>query len=281
VKESVPPSAGSLAAATPVGAHEPSALEDEVRKRLASKKILVMAHAVVGYPSVDANWQMLERMDAAGVDLVELQLPFSEPIADGPVFVRANQEALRGGLKRDQYFEILGRAASRFSFPLLFMGYYNSVFRMGAAPFCDRLARAGARGFIVPDLPPEEARELNALGRARGLDAILLFTPTNSEKRLAEIARQASGFVYCVARKGVTGRRTDLSQGVEPFLARCRKATQLPLALGFGIKTPDDVRAVRGMADIAIVGTACLEAWQNGGARGFSALLEGLTAAAH
>ena len=253
-------------------------LESHVREQLAKKPLLLMAHTVIGYPSLDANWVMLEAMDAAGVDLVELQLPFSEPIADGPWFARANQEAIRAGTSWDAYFDFSARAARRFRLRFVFMGYYNSVFRMGAERFCRRLADGGMGGFIVADLPPEEAAELNAMARAHGLDPILLMTPTSSPERLAEIGRQASGFVYCTARKGVTGKRTDLSQGVEDFLARCRTATPLPLALGFGIKTPADVRDLQGLADIAIVGTACLEVWEQRGPGGYREFLEGLVA---
>ena len=253
-------------------------LEDRVRERLATKRLLLMTHAVVGYPSLDASWAMLEAMDAAGVDLVELQLPFSEPIADGPAFVRANQAAIQAGTSWHAYFDLMARAAKRFRFSLLFMGYYNSVFQMGAEGFCARLGAAGAKGFIAADLPPEEARALNATARAKDLDPILLMTPTNSLARLAEIGRQASGFVYCVARKGVTGKKTDLSQDVEALIARCRRATALPLAVGFGIKTPADVRELRGLADIAIVGTACLEAWERRGPSGYGELLKELAA---
>ena len=254
-------------------------LEGHVRERRAQKPLLLMTHVVVGYPSLDANWTMLEAMDTAGVDLVELQLPFSEPIADGPSFVRANQRALQNGTPWSAYFDLAWRAAKRVRFPLLFMGYYNSIFRMGTDGFCGRLAAAGMRGFIVADLPPEEAGPLHAAARARALDPILLMTPTNSPERLAEIARRASGFVYCVARKGVTGKKTDLSQGVEGFLTRCRAATTLPLALGFGIRTPADVRALHGLADIAIVGTACLEAWEQRGPDGYRELLTSLVEA--
>lgn len=254
-------------------------LEEYVRERRAKKPLLLMTHVVVGYPSLDANWTMLEAMDDAGVDLVELQLPFSEPIADGPSFVRANQRAIQTGTPWSAYFDLAWRAAKRFRFPLLFMGYYNSVFRMGQDGFCARLAPAGMRGFIVADLPPEEAVKLNATARAHELEPILLMTPTNSPERLSEIARHASGFVYCVARKGVTGQKTDLSQNVEAFLTRCRAATALPLALGFGIRTPADVRALRGLADIAIVGTACLETWEQRGPDGYRELLTSLAAA--
>ena len=251
-------------------------LEGHVRGRLERKPILLMTHVVVGYPSLDASWTMLEAMDTAGVDLVELQLPFSEPIADGPSFVKANQEAIRAGTAWSTYFDFAARAARRFRFPLIFMGYYNSVFRMGGARFCDRLAAAGMRGFIVADLPPEEAIDLNAMARAHELDPILLMTPANSTERLHEIGRQASGFVYCLGRTGVTGKKTDLSQGVAAFLGRCRTATSLPLALGFGIRTPADVRALRGLADIAIVGTACLATWEAQGPDAYRAFLRAL-----
>jgi tryptophan synthase alpha chain len=135
------------------------------------------------------------------------------------------------------------------------------------------------RGFIIADLPPEEAAELHAMARAHALDPILLMTPTSSPARLAEIGRQASGFVYCLARKGVTGKRSDLSRGVEQFQARCRTATPLPLALGFGIRTPADVRALRGLADIAIVGTAGLEVWEARGPGAYREFLKALAAA--
>jgi tryptophan synthase alpha chain len=255
---------------------ETAKLEPHVRERLGQQPILLMMHVVVGYPSLDANWTMLEAMDAAGVDLVELQLPFSEPIADGPSFVKANEDAIRAGITWAMYFDFARRAAKRFRFPLIFMGYYNSVFRMGGARFCARLAEAGIRGFIVVDLPPEDAIDLNAMARAHELDPILLMTPASSTERLHAIGRQASGFVYCLGRKGVTGKPTDLSQGVAEFLARCRAATPLPLALGFGIRTPADVRALRGLADIAIVGTAALDTWEAQGTEAYRAFLRAL-----
>lgn len=253
-------------------------LESHLRERLAKKPVLLMMHVVVGYPSLDVNWAMLEAMDSVGVDVVEFQLPFSEPIADGPSFVKANQEAIEAGTGWHEYFDLAARAAKRFSFRIVFMGYFNSVFRMGAESFCARLSEAGMEGFIIPDLPVEEAGELNAAARGLELDPILIMTPTNSPARLAEIGRQASGFVYCTARTGVTGRRTDLSQGVAAFVERCRAATSLPLGLGFGIKTAADVRGVRGLADIAIVGTAGTEAWDELGGDGYRRLLKTLAA---
>jgi tryptophan synthase alpha chain len=253
-------------------------LENHLRQRLANKPLLLMTHLVVGYPSLEANWAMLEAMDEAEVDLVELQLPFSDPIADGPSFLKANHDAIEAGTGWSAYFDLAARATARFSFPIVFMGYYNSVFQMGAEHFCASLSETGMKGFILPDLPPEEAAELNMVARGRNLAPILIMTPANSPARLTAIGRQASGFVYCVARKGVTGRKTDLSDGVTAFIERCRPATQLPLGLGFGIKTASDVRQVRGLADIAIIGTAGLEAWQERGADGYQQFLNTLAA---
>jgi len=258
---------------------KPSVLETHLRERLEQKPILLMTHLVVGHPSLDDNWTMLEAMEEAGVDMVELQLPFSEPIADGPSFVKANHEAIEAGIDWEAYFDLAARAAKEFSFPLIFMGYYNSVFRMGPDRFCDRLAESGMRGFILPDLPPEEGEALRVAARERDLDPVLIMTPANSPSRLDTIGDYASGFVYCAARKGVTGRKTDLSEGVAPFLDRCRSATSVPLGLGFGIRTGEDVQQLRGKADLAIVGTAGLAAWEDGGPDGYRQFMKGLVAA--
>jgi tryptophan synthase alpha chain len=256
---------------TPLGAY--------IRARLRRKKLLLMTHAVVGYPSLEANMAMLEAMQRADADLVELQLPFSEPIADGPVFVRANQRALEAGLTREQYFAFMQRATASFDFKVLFMGYYNSVFQMGHASFCACLAEHGGSGFILADLPPEEAGDLYQHAERYQLAPILLLTPTTPLPRLQQIARQARGFVYCVARRGVTGAHTIVDQGLKAFVARCRQATSLPLALGFGLQTGADLRQVQGLVDIGIVGTALLTAWEQGGAEQYEALLQALRAA--
>jgi tryptophan synthase alpha chain len=258
----------------------PPSMEQTLRERLRRKPILVMTHAVAGFPTIDANKAMLEAMEDAGADLVELQLPFSEPIADGPTFVRANQEAIRSGMGRDAYFALVAWAAKHCSFPIVFMGYYNSIFRMGAENFTRALHDAGAHGIIVADLPPEEGGALRDAARAQGLDSIGIVAPTTPPERIRVLAEHSSGFLYCVARKGVTGKRTEISPGVESFLAEVRRASNLPLALGFGLKTADDVRRIRGLADIAIFGTACLEAWERGGPVGYRGFLRELTAAA-
>jgi len=244
-------------------------LETHIRQRLESRPLLLMTHVIVGYPSLDDNWRMLEIMAEVGVDLVELQMPFSEPVADGPTFVRANQEALARGMTVDEYFGFMSRSVETCGIPTLMMGYYNTAFRLGHQAFCDRLRDAGGVGYILPDLPWEEYGDLSSLSEMAALSRIMLMTPTNSDERLSQIGRQARGFVYAVARKGVTGRKTQLAQDVYGFLSRCRGATELPLALGFGLQRGDELRELQGTAEVAIVGSALLRAWEEGGEVGY------------
>jgi tryptophan synthase alpha chain len=255
-------------------------LENYIREKQMSRPLLLMTHAVVGYPSLEENWEMLVCMQQAGIDLVELQLPFSEPIADGPAFIRANQGALDHGLHWQQYFDFFAKAAAEFDFPILFMGYYNSIYCMGHQAFCDRLEASGGSGFIVADLPVEQSGELDAYAKVKQLDHIQIVTPLNSDKRLHEIADTASGFLYCVARKGVTGTETEFDNEISTYMQRCRAVTQLPLALGFGIKTPQQVNALKGVADVAIIGTACLEVWEQQGTDAYRKFLKELVSAA-
>ena len=244
-------------------------LKDYLRKRLETRKILLMTHAVVGYPSLEENWSMLEAMGDAGVDLVELQMPFSEPTADGPLFVKANQEALRNGTKLHDYYKLMHRASESFEFPVLMMGYCNTAFSIGFQVFCQNLSSNGGKGFIIPDLPFEEYGPLFDYSIKYGLDPIMLCTPTNKEERLKKICSHGRGFIYCVARKGVTGKSTVFEQSTEDFLLQCRQFSDLPLALGFGLSKPEELRMLQGKAEIAIVGTALLKTWENDGESAF------------
>ena len=216
-------------------------LQAYIAERLAERRVLLMTHLIAGFPSLEANWRMLEIMAEVGVDLVELQMPFSEPVADGPTFARANQHALAQGLMLAQYFDLMQRATATFPFPHLLMGYYNTAFRLGHDPFCRRLAACGACGYILPDLPVEEYGDLFACSRQWEQTPILLMTPTNTDERLAQIGAHAAGFVYAVARRGVTGRQTDVSEDLYRFIARCRRATDVPLGVGFGLRQGADL----------------------------------------
>jgi tryptophan synthase alpha chain len=233
-------------------------LETRLREARKKKDILLMTHIVVGYPSFAASLEIVDAMAETGVDLMELQIPFSEPVADGPIILAANQKALAAGSTVERCFAFAATVGQKHPIPFLFMSYYNVLFRAGVAGFVDRMKSAGLSGAIVPDLPPEEAGEyLPAMDRA-GLDPIFIFSPSTGDERMRSIAGCARGFVYCVARKGVTGLHTTFSGELDAYLARCRAATKLPLALGFGVQDAADVDFLRGKVDIAVVGSATL-----------------------
>jgi tryptophan synthase alpha chain len=243
-------------------------LQAFIAERKQQKDLLVMAHVVCGYPSFAENMQELEIMAEAGVDIVELQFPFSEPSADGPLFVHANEESLKSGTTVEQCFEFMREVTARFPFKVLMMGYYNTAFKMGEAQFIERLVAAGGVGYILPDLPVEEATSLHALSEQAGVEPIILMTPTSSHKRLAQLGAASRGMVYAVARKGVTGSKTDMGDDVVALIERCRQHTDVPIGVGFGISSRQDMDFLRGHADLAIVGTAALKTWEQSGADG-------------
>ena len=243
-------------------------LEAFIAERKKSKELLVMAHVVCGYPSFEENLQELEIMAEAGVDLVELQFPFSEPSADGPLFVRANEQSLKAGTTVDQCFDFMRQVSARFPFKVLMMGYYNTVFKMGEDVFVQRLKEAGGVGYILPDLPVEEAENLHALSAEADVEPVILMTPTSSDKRLAQLGAASRGMVYAVARKGVTGSKTDMGDDVLALIDRCRQHTDVPIGVGFGISSKGDMDFLKGSADLAIVGTAALKIWEQSGAEG-------------
>ena len=253
-------------------------LQTYIEQRKQSKDLLVMAHVVCGYPSFAANMEALEIMAEAGVDLVELQFPFSEPSADGPLFVKANEQSLKAGTTVDQCFEFMKLASERFAFKILMMGYYNTAFKMGEDVFVKRIQEAGGVGYILPDLPVEESDNLHRLSAEAGIEPIILMTPTSSEKRLAQLGAASRGMVYVVARRGVTGSKTNMGDDVTSLVARCRQHTSVPIGVGFGISSKADLDALRGSADLAIIGTAALKTWESSGATGLKTFFKDLMA---
>ena len=220
----------------------------------------------------------VDAMCEADVDLIELQIPFSEPIADGPVILHANQQALTAGATVEKCFEFAAEAVRRFDVPILFMSYYNILFRYGTDAFVKRMKNIGLQGASVPDLPPEEADDyLRAMGEHE-LAPIFIYSPNTSTQRLDYIAEYARGFVYCVARKGVTGAETAFSTELGGYLDRCRAATELPLAVGFGVKDADDVGFLKGKADIAVVGSQTIRVLDERGVDAVKAFVESLVA---
>ena len=251
-------------------------LEQYVNDRLAQRGMLLMTHIVLGHPDFDTSLRLIETMVRTGVDLMELQIPFSEPIADGPVILRANQEALNGGATVERCFELASQVTRRFDLPFLFMTYYNILFRQGVDTFARRMGAARMRGAIVPDLPPEEGAEYLQAMTESALAPIFIFSPNTTTTRMKNLAQHGRGFIYCVARKGVTGSDTAFSNELTDYLARARAATSLPLAVGFGVKERRDVDFLRGKADIAVVGSETLRVFDKHGVEGVGAFLTSL-----
>ncbi|OIP92200.1 MAG: tryptophan synthase subunit alpha [Syntrophobacteraceae bacterium CG2_30_61_12] len=251
-------------------------LETHLRKRLEHQEILLMTHIVLGYPSFEDCYRIVEAMVAGGVDLMELQIPFSEPIADGPVILMANQQALAAGATVARCLEFADRVCREFPIPFLFMSYYNILFKFGVDAFAAAMADRGVRGAIVPDLPPEEGADYLAAMDRRELAPIFIYSPNTRPERLARIATVARGFVYCVARKGVTGADTRFSAHLEDYLRRCRAATALPLAVGFGVKDRSDVEFLTGKGDIAVIGTQTIRIIETQGIGAVTPFIRGL-----
>lgn len=251
-------------------------LEAYIRNKLQEKKILLMTHIVIGYPSLEASYEIVKTMVAGGVDLMELQIPFSEPIADGPVILKANQEALAKGIGVGQCLEFARKAARDFNIPFLLMTYYNILFKYGVTNFAAEMAASGLKGAIVPDLPPEEGEEYLAAMKERQLAPIFIYAPTTGDDRMRRIAAHARGFVYCVARKGVTGQQTDFSTQFSAYIRRCRAAVDLPLAIGFGVKDRADIEFLTNTADIAVIGTQTIRVMEEKGVAAVGEFISGL-----
>ncbi len=204
-------------------------------------------------------------MVEAGADIVELGLPFSDPLADGPVIQQAVQRALEGGFRLKQAFELVAVLRRDIQTPLLFMTYFNPVMQYGLDRFVQDAAAAGLDGLIVPDLPVEESGPLASVCAAAGLHLIPLVAPTTTDSRLRRIVSQAGGFIYCVSLTGVTGEREKLSSRLSEMVGRLRPLTNVPLAAGFGISTPEQAREAAQVADGVIVGSALVKLIGQGG----------------
>jgi tryptophan synthase alpha chain len=234
----------------------------------ASGRPAFMPYFPLGYPTIEASVAVLEALARGGADLIEVGLPFSDPLADGPVIQRATQIALRNGMTVERGLQAIAELRSRgASIPLVLMGYYNPLLAYGLARLAERSAQAGVDGFIVPDLPPEEAGEFEAAlaetPAAETLPIIRMLAPTTPAERAGRVARDAQGFLYLVSLTGVTGARDQLPEGLQDFVVRMRSATSLPVCVGFGIATPEQARTVSQIADGVIVGSACVRAVGN------------------
>jgi tryptophan synthase alpha chain len=214
---------------------------------------------MVGYPERASALQFAPALEAAGADMFELGVPFSDPLADGATIQRAAERALANGVRLLDCLDTataLRRGGLRA--PVVLMGYFNPFLQYGFERLCADVTAAGVDGLIIPDLPPEEAIEAREACGRHGLDLIMFVAPTSTDERIAQAARLASGFLYCVALTGVTGARRDLWPGLPAFLERVRRFTNLPLVVGFGISTAEHVRQVGAHAEGAIVASALI-----------------------
>jgi tryptophan synthase alpha chain len=225
----------------------------------AEGRVALMPYLTVGFPERESTLELVLAMEAAGASLFELGVPFSDPLADGATIQRSAQRALANGITLADCIATAARLRERgLRAPLLLMGYYNPLLRYGVERACRELAAAGGDGWIIPDMPPEEAAELQAAAQQHGLDLIMFVAPTTPEARIAQIAARASGFIYVVSLTGVTGARQSMAANLSEVLARVRQASNLPLVVGFGISRPEHVADVARIADGAIVGSALI-----------------------
>jgi tryptophan synthase alpha chain len=194
-----------------------------------------------------------------GCDIIELGIPFSDPLADGATIQRASYEALKQGVTTKVCFEVAQELRRQVELPLVFMTYYNPVLRFGLDRFCSTCAKVGIDGLIIPDLPPEEGKELEKSTKRHGLDLIYLLSPASTEQRIELITNRTSGFIYLVSLTGVTGARDKLPEELETFVARVREHTKKPLCVGFGVSTPEQARRVASVADGVIVGSRIVQ----------------------
>lgn len=219
----------------------------------------LLPYVMAGYPDADAAPEIALALERGGADILEIGMPFSDPLADGPTIQRAATASLAGGTTIAACIETASRIRQRSAIPMVLMGYFNPIHRYGLERFFSHAADAGVEGLIVPDLPPEEAGEVLTIARHNGVDLIFLLAPTSTEARIRGAAEVAGGFVYCVSLTGVTGARSSVAEGLEGFLGRVRRHTSLPLAVGFGISRPEHARQVAQVADGVVVASALID----------------------
>ena len=217
-----------------------------------------MPYLCAGDPNPELTSKLLLTLEAAGADLIELGVPFSDPIADGPTVQRASERALIHNISLQQILEMVSSLRKQTDIPIALMSYYNPIFRMGEEAFCKAAQDAGVDGLIVPDLPPEQAQQLLEVAPRYNLATIFLAAPTSPPERMQLIASVSTGFIYCVSVTGVTGARAMLSDEIAPMITELRKHTDKPISVGFGVSTPEQAKQVVDIADGAIVGSAII-----------------------
>jgi tryptophan synthase alpha chain len=219
----------------------------------------LIAYLTVGYPSRETTLEAATILAQGGCDIIELGIPFSDPLADGATIQQASYQALAQGITPQACLDVARRLRESITIPLVFMSYYNPILSFGLEAFCQVSARAGVDGLIVPDLPPEEGVELEVSAGKHGLDLIYLLTPTSTEERISLVAEKSRGFIYLVSLTGVTGARQTLPIGLEDFVRDVRRITSKPLCVGFGVSNPEQAGRVAKIADGVIIGSRLIQ----------------------
>jgi tryptophan synthase alpha chain len=219
----------------------------------------LIAYVMAGDPSLQETERLVVELERAGADIIELGVPFSDPIADGPVIQQAAERALRSGTSLRAILSMIARLRTRTQIPLILMAYYNTIHAFGPERFCQEAVRVGVDGLIMPDMPPDEAGPLKGPAAAAGLPLIFLLAPTSTAERRIFVARQSQGFVYYVSLTGITGAKLSNLADVGKNVEKIRKVTQVPVAVGFGVATPEDAAKVAAIADGVIVGSAIVK----------------------
>jgi len=231
-------------------------ISQQFKKLRVSGELGIVAYITAGDPSLEAALKFVLTLAEAGADVIELGVPFSDPLADGPTIQRASERALKAGTTLARVLELVRRIRQSSQVPLVLFSYYNPILQMGLEKFASVAASAGADGILVTDLTPEESDDYRRILAAHHLDTIFLGAPTSTDDRLAKIAACSSGFLYVISRTGVTGAKDALPDDLPALLRRTRRVTQLPIAVGFGISLPGHVSVLGGLADAAVVGSA-------------------------
>jgi tryptophan synthase alpha chain len=240
---------------------------ESLRQKMSSGRKALVAYFTVGYPTLEKSAEVFRALAKAGADAIEVGIPFSDPLADGPVIQAASHKAIEaGGSLKAGLAQIKDMRAAGIDIPLIVFSYYNPIYRMGLMNFAREASEAGADAVLVPDLPIEEAGLLNEAVSALGMGMVFLVAPTSTTQRMRAAQERSCGFVYAVSVTGVTGERKALPEHLAGFVSRSRNAGRLPVAVGFGVSGPEQAREVAGYADGVVIGTAFLRAADEGGA---------------
>jgi tryptophan synthase alpha chain len=222
-------------------------------------RVALITYITVGYPSIEATLKVVPLLADNGCDIVELGIPFSDPLTDGVTIQKASFCALKNGITTELCLETARELSQKVKIPLVFMTYFNPISCYGLEEFCSACSRSGINGLIIPDLPPDEGSQLEAISRREAIDLIYLLAPTSTEDRIRLVAKRASGFIYLVSVTGVTGTRDKLPSDLDRFVAKVREVATQPLCIGFGISTPGQAGQLAKMADGVIVGSRIIQ----------------------